>query len=126
MKSIKTIPLFNIVIAVVDHNVPSNMNIPPPHLQQQMGDKLLPSLLSLKVDPPEQILDANSGEMILPQVLEQVLALKNQRALELGTEDSNVDTTTSKSESRDKETTWDKEDNVVILQSCFKANFFEL
>lgn len=115
--TILTISSFNIFIVItvaVDHNVPGNMNVPPPHLQQQMGDKQLPSLLSLKVDPPEQILDGNSGEVVLPQVLEQVLALKNQRALELGTEDSNVDAVASKPESREKETVWDKEDNVVM------------
>lgn len=89
------------------------MNVPPPHLQQPMGDKQLPSLLSLKVDPPEQILEGGSGEVVLPQVLEQVLALKNQRALELGTDDSNVDS--SKSENRQKEAVWEKDDNTVNI-----------
>lgn len=93
------------------------MNVPPPHLQQQMGDKQLPSLLSLKVDPPDQMVDGNSGEVVLPQVLEEVLALKNQRALELGTEESNVDNAVSKSV-ENRETTWDKEDNLVIV-FCF-------
>lgn len=49
-------------------------------------EKTLPSLLSLKVDPPEQLTE-NSSEVVLPQALEDVLALKNQRALELGDEE---------------------------------------
>ncbi|XP_050305911.1 splicing factor 3B subunit 2 [Anthonomus grandis grandis] len=56
---------------------------PPPGPEKQ-----LPSLLSLKVDPPPQV--EGSGvptEVVLPQALEQVLALKNQRAIELGTEE---------------------------------------
>ncbi|XP_022917780.1 splicing factor 3B subunit 2 [Onthophagus taurus] len=56
----------------------------------QMGglSKELPSLLSLKVDPPDQVVDGNPSEVVLPQALEDVLALKNQRALELGTEEN--------------------------------------
>lgn len=62
-------------------------------MQQQLGhDKQLPSLLSLKVDPPEQLSNEGnseeSGEVILAQALEDVLALKNQRERELGTEDA--------------------------------------
>lgn len=50
-------------------------------------EKTLPSLLSLKVEPPEQLTQENSSEVVLPQALEDVLALKNQRALELGDEE---------------------------------------
>ncbi|KAK4884011.1 hypothetical protein RN001_000282 [Aquatica leii] len=56
---------------------------------QGLNDKQLPSLLSLKVDPPDQLIEGNGNtEVVLPQVIEQVLALKNQRALELGTEEN--------------------------------------
>lgn len=50
-------------------------------------EKQLPSLLSLKVDPPDQLTESNPSEVVLPAALEEVLALKNQRALELGDED---------------------------------------
>lgn len=73
-----------------------------------MNDKQLPSLLSLKLDPPEQMPDVTNAEVVLPQALEQVLALKNQRALELGTEDGSAET-----QEKEKETTWDKDDNAV-------------
>lgn len=60
--------------------------------QTQNGSQLekqLPSLLSLKVDPPGQIPDGGNPEVVvLPQALEDVLALKNQRALELGMEET--------------------------------------
>ncbi|KAB0796139.1 hypothetical protein PPYR_10200 [Photinus pyralis] len=53
------------------------------------GEQPLPSLLSLKVDPPDQLIEGNgTTEVVLPQVIEQVLALKNRRALELGTEEN--------------------------------------
>ncbi|XP_066253699.1 splicing factor 3B subunit 2 [Euwallacea similis] len=51
-------------------------------------EKQLPSLLSLKVDPPAQVDSTAPVEvLVLPQVLEDVLALKNQRVMELGTEE---------------------------------------
>lgn len=64
---------------------PPPMMQPPPLIQTT--EKQLPSLLSLKVDPPESMTETNT-EVVLPQVLEEVLALKNQRALELGTEET--------------------------------------
>ncbi|KAF5280867.1 hypothetical protein FQR65_LT03016 [Abscondita terminalis] len=58
-------------------------------MAQGLNDKQLPSLLSLKVDPPDQLIEGNgNAEVVLPPVIEQVLALKNQRALELGTEEN--------------------------------------
>lgn len=69
-------------------------------------EKQLPSLLTLKVDPPEQLSDTNPTEVVLPQALEDVLALKNQRALELGTDDVPEDTETKdENESDDGEET---------------------
>lgn len=44
----------------------------------------LPSLLSLHVEKPDE--DSNKGDVVLPKALEQVFALKDQRAAELGTE----------------------------------------
>lgn len=64
--------------------LPPGLTLPPP--------QLLPSLLSLRVDPPEPA-DSTAtppSEVVLPQALEQVLALKNQ--LELGTDESIVET----------------------------------
>lgn len=69
-------------------------------------EKQLPSLLTLKVDPPDQLSDTNPTEVVLPQALEDVLALKNQRALELGTDDVPEDTETKdENESDDGEET---------------------
>lgn len=76
-------------------------------------EKQLPSLLSLKVDPPEQLIEGNS-EVVLPQVLEDVLALKNQRALELAVEDAEVDENNSQN-GQDKDL-WDKDENVETTQ----------
>lgn len=76
------------------------MNLPPPGFVPPMGppsmgppvfmepppvEKILPSLLTMKVQPPEGM---QPGDVVLPQALEQVLALKDQREEELGdTED---------------------------------------
>ncbi|KAK9694973.1 psp [Popillia japonica] len=75
------------------------------------GDKQLPSLLSLKVDPPGQIAESSSPEVVvLPQALEDVLALKNQRALELGVEDSVSEESAAV---LDKDISrWEKDENV--------------
>lgn len=63
-------------------------------------------MLTLKVDPPDQLSDTNPTEVVLPQALEDVLALKNQRALELGTDDVPEDTETKdENESDDGEET---------------------
>lgn len=101
---------------------------PPPMGPPPVGDKQLPSLLSLKVDPPEQ-LSEQTGEVVLPQVLEEVLALKSQRAMELGTDDSGsgaptlgdpAQVETSKSAPVEIETVWDKED--VIEENNEKSD----
>lgn len=104
------------VIWILERNIPANLNIPPPNLQQQIGaEKQLPSLLSLKVDPPDQLNpeggSEESGEVILAQALEDVLALKNQRERELGTEDAN-NTDASQNKGTDEK---DDEDNTVSL-----------
>ncbi|KAJ8965531.1 hypothetical protein NQ317_007641 [Molorchus minor] len=93
-----------------------NMNNPPPMMQQPppINEKQLPSLLSLKVDPPEQLLESNS-EMILPQALEEVLALKNQRALELGTEIDGGSEPQPQQKEPEREPLWEKDDNVDIV-----------
>ncbi|VEN63984.1 unnamed protein product [Callosobruchus maculatus] len=80
---------------------PGNMG-PPPPIMQPMQEKQLPSLLSLKVDPPEHLMEGSS-EVVLPQALEDVLALKNQRALELGTEETTNETPTKKTNEPEKE-----------------------
>lgn len=89
---------------------------PPPMGPPPVGDKQLPSLLSLKVDPPEQ-LSEQTGEVVLPQVLEEVLALKSQRAIELGTDDSGsgapVQEETTATPVAEPEIVWEKEDTVV-------------
>lgn len=73
-----------------------------------MNDNPLPSLLTLKVDPPDELAEANnSGDVVLPQVLEDVLALKTQRALELGIETDGLLT------ELEKEMLTGKEDNLV-------------
>lgn len=81
-----------------------------------MNQKNLPSLLTMKVDPPDQNQENNS-EVVLPQALEDVLALKNQRALELGTEDSIAEENSRKTVIQEGESlpTWEKDDNVVTL-----------
>lgn len=74
------------------------------------ANKQLPSLMDLKVDPPKQGDSEGTTEVVLPQVLEDVLALKNQRALELGTEEDAQD----KQKNRlDREPLWEKDDNTV-------------
>lgn len=81
---------------------------PPPNV-----DKQLPSLLTLKVDPPEQLMESNT-EVVLPQALEDVLALKNQRALELGTDIDGGNENRSVQKNVDKESSvWEKDDNIV-------------
>lgn len=98
------------------------MNVPPPNMQQMGGEKRLPSLLSLKVDPPEQLNSEGnseeSGEVVLAQALEDVLALKNRRerelARELVTEDSNsADANQSNKGGAEQEK--DDDDNVVSV-----------
>lgn len=84
------------------------MQQPPPMLEKQ-----LPSLLSLKVDPPEHLVEGGNSEVVLPQALEEVLALKNQRALELGTEIDGGSETTPAQKDSEREPLWEKDDNVV-------------
>ncbi|CAH1099622.1 unnamed protein product [Psylliodes chrysocephalus] len=87
---------------------------PPPSLLQPppLSEKQLPSLLSLKVDPPEQLMESSS-EVVLPQALEEVLALKNQRQLELGTEnDAAGNENLQAQKDADREPLWEKDDNV--------------
>lgn len=81
------------------------MDQPPP-----LNDKALPSLLSLKIDPPEQLVEG-SAELVLPQVLEEVLALKNQRALELGIDENPENAVNA----QEREPLWEKDDNIVSL-----------
>lgn len=90
---------------------------PPPSLLQPppLSEKQLPSLLSLKVDPPEQLMESSS-EVVLPQALEEVLALKNQRQLELGTEnDAAGNENLQAQKDADREPLWEKDDNVVRI-----------
>lgn len=89
-----------------------------PGSQPGMNEKQLPSLLSLKVDPPEQLMEGNgTTDVVLPQVLEQVLALKNQRALELGTDETGGDNSAPVSANEvEKDGTvplWERDENVV-------------
>ncbi|KAL3287906.1 hypothetical protein HHI36_002364 [Cryptolaemus montrouzieri] len=93
---------------------PPPMGPPPMGPPSSTNDKQLPSLLSLKVDPPDQLLE-QGNEVILPQALEDVLALKNQRALELGTDDSGSGAPLQKETPLaiiEREIIWDKEDVV--------------
>lgn len=85
----------------------------PQHLSPG-NESQLPSLLSLKVNPPEELTEANgTSEVVLPQALEEVLALKTQRALELGTEIE--PSTENQNPDLDKEPLLGKEDNVVCV-----------
>lgn len=80
----------------------------------------LPSLLTLKVDPPDQLSSESPTEVVLPQALEDVLALKNQRALELGTEevaDDNASKDDNDSEDGDDATVENKEDILNMSKS---------
>lgn len=55
-----------------------------------------------------------SSEVVLPQVLEDVLALKNQRALELGMEEAPAEETSSApTQEKDPASLWEKEENTV-------------
>ncbi|EFA06003.1 splicing factor 3B subunit 2 isoform X1 [Tribolium castaneum] len=73
------------------------------------GEKQLPSLLSLKVDPPDQMMETPPTEVVLPQVLEEVLALKNQRARELEREETE---TVVQQPQTPREALWEKDDNI--------------
>ncbi|CAG9813244.1 unnamed protein product [Phaedon cochleariae] len=90
---------------------------PPPAIMQPppINEKQLPSLLSLKVDPPEQLMEGSS-EVVLPQALEEVLALKNQRVLELGTDNDGTGNQQSKQQQKEpeREPLWEKDDNAVV------------
>lgn len=61
---------------------------------------------------------ANPAEVVLPQVLEQVLALKDQRAQQLGTEDGSSEANVR--ENKEKDSAWEKEDNLVSFYRFFK------
>ncbi|CAG9766267.1 unnamed protein product [Ceutorhynchus assimilis] len=87
----------------------SHMMQPPP-----AADAPLPSLLSLRVDPP-QIESSGTSEPVLPPALEEVLALKNQRAMQLGTEEVQ-----EKSEKSVEEPEWEKVENSTA-QSVIEA-----
>ncbi|KAJ8942650.1 hypothetical protein NQ318_013363 [Aromia moschata] len=91
-------------------NAPPMMQQPPP-----INEKQLPSLLSLKVDPPEQLVEGGNTEVILPQALEEVLALKNQRALELGTEVDGGSEPQQQEKEPEREPLWEKDDNVETV-----------
>lgn len=79
------------------------MGQPPP-----LTDKALPSLLSLKIDPPDQLVE-NPAEVVLPPALEELLALKNIREFELGTEEAAAESAVTAPE---REPLWEKDDNV--------------
>lgn len=97
-----------------------------PLIPQGMNDKELPSLLSLKVAPPDQMIEgSNNAEVVLPQVIEQVLALKNQRAMELGVDDANAENLASRTADGDKENAgrlWDKDENNLARELSNKQN----
>ncbi|XP_060527619.1 splicing factor 3B subunit 2 [Cylas formicarius] len=82
-------------------------------------ERHLPSLLSLKVEPPEQLPENNEGEVVLPQVLEDVLALKTQRALQLGTEESeeSIAKNVSGKNHLERRPLWEKEENDVVIDT---------
>ncbi|ERL93732.1 splicing factor 3B subunit 2 [Dendroctonus ponderosae] len=77
-------------------------------------EKQLPSLLSLRVDPPNDEPPENV-EVVLPQVLEEVLALKDQRAMELGTEELG-DREDQKNVADSSEPVWEKKGHSVIIE----------
>ena len=52
--------------------------------------KKLPSLMSLKIDNPDDEKKTDPSEVVLPKALEDVLALKTQRAIELGGDETTV------------------------------------
>uniref|UniRef100_A0A1B0D788 Uncharacterized protein n=1 Tax=Phlebotomus papatasi TaxID=29031 RepID=A0A1B0D788_PHLPP len=76
---------------------PGTMTVPPPPVpgngppggwnQGDSGnesDDKIPSLMSLVLDKPDEVKGKKPAEVVLPKALEEVLALKDQRALELG------------------------------------------
>lgn len=85
-------------------------------------EKQLPSLLSLKVDPPDQLAEGNPSEVVLPAALEEVLALKNQRALELGDEDVALEKIRSKfdRDSDEEENAMDNRDDKTASAKSVK------
>lgn len=77
-------------------------------------EKQLPSLLSLRVDPPTDVESSENVEVVLPQVLEEVLALKDQRAMELGTEELR-EREDQKNEADNSAPVWEKKGPSVII-----------
>lgn len=91
---------------------PPNLNtsmLPPPNLQpppappsqqqqqQNWADDInndssndLPSLMSMKVDKPDDMKNKNPSEVILPKALEDVFAFKDQLTGELGRKDGEI------------------------------------
>lgn len=66
------------------------------------------------MDPPDQIGAEQTADLVLPQVLEEVLALKNQRAIELGTEDAEAPPDKQQPpQVVEQEHLWEKDDNLV-------------
>lgn len=54
------------------------------------------------------------AEVVLPQVLEEVLALKNQRALELGGDENAAAVTVAPNSSgAQRDPLWEKDENIV-------------
>ncbi|ENN79251.1 hypothetical protein YQE_04287, partial [Dendroctonus ponderosae] len=89
-------------------------------------EKQLPSLLSLRVDPPNDEPPENV-EVVLPQVLEEVLALKDQRAMELGTEELG-DREDQKNVADSSEPVWEKKghsEQEQDLESNLESEFEE-
>ena len=83
---------------------PPNMappNMPPPNWHQDeshniqntengIGSLELPSLMSMKLDKPDDMKNKSPSEVILPKALEDVFAFKDQLAGELGRADGEV------------------------------------
>ncbi|XP_018322749.1 splicing factor 3B subunit 2 [Agrilus planipennis] len=103
----------------------------PPNIQPNSGnDKQLPSLLSLKVDPPDQLIEkTDSEEVVLPQALEQVLALKDRRETELGSveveneiQEQPQDITEVEVDSSVSKVSWGKEEKLHTPEDTDKTN----
>ncbi|XP_059611658.1 splicing factor 3B subunit 2 [Phlebotomus argentipes] len=81
---------------------PGTMPVPPPAVpggppgtwsQQDSGnesDEKIPSLMSLVLDKPDEVKAKKPAEVVLPKALEEVLALKDQRAMELGSQAEDI------------------------------------
>lgn len=77
------------------HGPPSSLQ-PPPGLNwiedtpQDKQQQTLPSLMSVKVDKPDDLKNKGNNELVLPKALEDVFAFKDQLAGELGRKDGEI------------------------------------